>query len=132
MSKTSTRSDCVSISEAQPETASRASASRVTILMSRSVSERTRLRNCGALSASRHASVATRPARSTQCLRIFVAQTFSASMVRSIASSDRRRLAATPSPRRMMRENASTTRKPRRDGRATSRRQLLVPRSRAA
>ena len=37
----------------------------------------------------------------------------------------------TPSPSRMMREKASMTRKPRRDGRASSRRQLLVPRSSA-
>jgi hypothetical protein len=60
------------------------------------------------------------------------AQICNAASVRSIASSDSRRLALTPSPRRMMREKASITLKPRRDGCATSRRQLLVPRSRAA
>lgn len=40
-------------------------------------------------------------------------------------------MAWSPSPNRIMRENASTTVNPRRDGFATSRRQLLVPRSRA-
>ena len=70
--------------------------------------------------------------RTTRCRRILAAHTCSASMVRSMAASDRRPLAVTPSPRRMMRENASMTLKPRRDGRATSSRQLLVPRSSAA
>ena len=61
ISNTSARSQLASMSEAQPDTASRASASRLTTWMSRSVSSRTRLRNCGALSASRQASVAIRP-----------------------------------------------------------------------
>ena len=132
MSNTSARSQAKSISEAQPDTASLASVSRSTTWMSRPVSARARSRNSGALSASRQASVAIRPARSTRCRCILAAHTCSASMVRSMAASDSRPLADTPSPRRMMRENASMTLKPRRDGRATSRRQLLVPRSSAA
>ena len=51
--------------------------------------------------------------------------------VREIASSERRPEWLTPSPSLMIREKASMTKKPRREGRATSRRQLLVPRSRA-
>ena len=65
MSNTRARSQLASINEAQPDTASLASASRLTTLMSSSVSLRTRERNCGALSASRQASVAIRPARAT-------------------------------------------------------------------
>ena len=53
-------------------------------------------------------------------------------MVRSIASSESAPVAESPSPKRTMRENASTTRKPVPTGRATSSRQLFVPRSRAA
>ena len=132
MSNTSANSQAKSISEAQPETASLASVSRLTTRMSSPVSARARSRNCGALAASRQASVAISPMRATRCRRILVAHTCSASMVRSTAASDRRPLAVTPSPRRMMRENASMTLKPRRDGRATSSRQLLVPRSSAA
>ncbi len=60
------------------------------------------------------------------------AHTCSASMVRSMATSESRPVADNPSPSRMIRENASTTWKPRREGLATSKRQLLVPRSRAA
>ena len=110
-----------------------ASVSRLTTWMSRSVSR---------ADAARGTAARCRPAgrprwrsgrtRATLWCRILAAQTLSASMVRSMASCDSRRLAATPSPRRMMRENASMTLKPRGDGRATSSRQLLVPRSRAA
>jgi len=50
----------------------------------------------------------------------------------SMAASLKRPDAVTPSPSRMMREKASMTRKPSPAGRATSRRQLLVPRSSAA
>ena len=66
---------------------------------------------------ARQASVAIRPERTTRCRSILAAHTFSASMVRSIAASESRPLADTPSPRRMMREKASMTLKPRRDGR---------------
>ena len=132
MSNTSAKSQPKSISEAQPETASLASVSRLTMVMSSPVSARARSRNSSALPASRQASVAIRPERTTRCRRILAAHTFSASSVRSTAASDSRPLAETPSPRRMMREKASITLKPRREGRATSSRQLLVPRSSAA
>ena len=132
MSNTSTKSQAKSISEAQPETASLASVSRLTILMSSPVASRARSRNSPALAARRQASVAIRPERTTRWRSILAAHTCSASMVRSMAGSESRPLADTPSPRRMMRENASMTLKPRREGRATSRRQLLVPRSSAA
>jgi len=59
-------------------------------------------------------------------------QIVSAAMARPIAASLMRRELVTPSPSRMMREKASTTRKLSPAGRATSRRQLLVPRSSAA
>jgi len=84
------------------------------------------------LAAIRHASVAITRDRDTPRRRILSAQILSASVVRFMAASDRRPEASAPSPRRMMREKASMTRKPRRDGLATSSRQLLVPRSRAA
>ena len=61
------------------------------------------------------------------------AQIFSASTARSMAGSLRRPVADRPSPSRTMRENASTTRNwPAVSARATSSRQLLVPRSSAA
>ena len=53
-------------------------------------------------------------------------------MVRSIASSDSLPLAANPSPSRTTRLKASITVKFSPEGRAISRRQLLVPRSSAA
>ena len=56
----------------------------------------------------------------------------SAPSARSIASSDRRPLCARPSPSRTTRLNASMTVKLSPEGRAISRRQLLVPRSIAA
>ena len=86
----------------------------------------------GPFSAARQASVAISRARVTDRLRILSRHTVSADTARSIAASDSRPVAETPSPSRMMRENASMTRKPSPDGRAISRRQLLVPRSRAA
>jgi len=63
---------------------------------------------------------------------ILPAQTRNASIVRAIAASDNAPVAASPSPNRTMRENASTTRKPPPDRRAIKSRQLLVPRSSAA
>ena len=48
--------------------------------MSSPVSARARSRNCGALAASRQASVAIRPERATRCRRILAAHTCSASM----------------------------------------------------
>ena len=59
-------------------------------------------------------------------------QTSSAAKVRSIARSPRRPVATRFSPSRTMREKASTIRSPSSPARAISRRQLLVPRSRAA
>ena len=53
-------------------------------------------------------------------------------MARSIAASLMLPVAEMPSPRRMMREKESTTRKLSPEGQAIRRRQLLVPRSSAA
>jgi hypothetical protein len=85
----------------------------------------------GPFFAMRQASVATRRERVTPLRAIFAEQIFKASIVREIASSERTPEWLTPSPSLMIREKASMTKKPRREGRATSRRQLLVPRSRA-
>jgi len=63
---------------------------------------------------------------------ILPAQTRSASIVRAIAASDSLPVAASPSPSRTMRENASITRNPPPVRRAIRSRQLLVPRSSAA
>jgi hypothetical protein len=131
MSNTSAQSQLRSISDAQPETASFASVSRLTISMERPVSRRTRSMNSQVLDAIRHASVAIRRERDTPRRRILSEQILSASSVRPMAASERRPERNTPSPKRIMRENASMTRKPRREGRATRSRQLLVPRSRA-
>ena len=84
-----------------------------------------------AVEAETQAAVATLRERVTPRRRILPAQTRNAAMVRSIATGDSSPVALTPSPRRTMRENASITLKPLRVGRATSNRQLLVPRSRA-
>jgi len=62
-------------------------------------------------SAARHASVAISRARVTLRLRILSRQIASAETARAIAASLMRPEVDTPSPRRMMRENASTTRK---------------------
>ena len=67
-------------------------------------------------SAERHASVAISRARVTPRLFILSRQIASASIARPIAASPRRPDAAIPSPSRMMRENASMTRKPRESG----------------
>ena len=96
------------------------------------VSRRTRATNSAQLSARRQASVATLRAWVTPWRRILPAQTLRASMVRSMAARESEPLAPSPSPRRTIRENASTTRNPSPRGRATSNRQLLVPRSSAA
>ncbi len=71
-------------------------------------------------------------ARCTPRACILARQIRRASTVRSIAASLRRSDVPSPSPRRTIRENASITRKPLKVGSATSRRQLLVPRSSAA
>lgn len=76
--------------------------------------------------------MATRRARVTRLRAILSAQARKAVTVRSMAASDNMPLAAKPSPRRVMREKASTTRNPSWVGRATSMRQLLVPKSKAA
>ena len=87
--------------------------------------------NSPLLAAMRQASVAISRERVTARRFIFSAQTLRASSVRFIAACDSSPELSTPSPRRMMRENASMTRKPRREGLAISSRQLLVPRSSA-
>jgi hypothetical protein len=85
------------------------------------------------LAAARQASVAMSRMRFMFLADILAAQILSASTDRSIAPSESMPLAPSPSPSRTMRENASTTRNcPGRVGWATSRRQLLVPRSSAA
>jgi hypothetical protein len=121
-----------SSSGVQPLAASSASVARSITSSSSPTSPVTRAKNSGPFAAARQASVAIRRARVTLRLRILSRQTASASSARAIAASLSRPLAKTPSPRRMMRENASMTRKPSRVGRATSSRQLLVPRSSAA
>ena len=80
------------------------------------------------------ASVATPRMRVTPWRRVFPAQTFRARSVRWIAASLSTPVSLTRSPRRTMREKASMTRNPSPPGtaRATSNRQLLVPRSSAA
>ena len=88
--------------------------------------------NSGPLLALRHASVATDRASVTLRRFSLSAQMRSAAIVRSIAASDSRPLAASPSPSRTMRENASMTANPPPCGRAIRSRQLLVPRSSAA
>ena len=70
-----------------------------------------RSRNSGPLPAARQASVAISRARVTPRLRILSRQTRSASTARTIAASLSRPELVMPSPSRMMRENASTTRK---------------------
>ena len=84
------------------------------------------------LSASRQASVAISPSARTRCGRSWRRTPAAPRWCARWPAPTGGRLADTPSPRRMMRENASMTWKPRRDGRATSSRQLLVPRSSAA
>ena len=105
-----------STSGVQPVAASRASVSRSTISSSMPTSSRTRSRKSMPLSAARQASVAISRARVTPRLRILARQTRSASTARTIAASLSRPEAVTPSPSRMMRENASITRKPSRVG----------------
>ena len=131
MSNTSAQSQLRSSNDAQPDTASFASVSRPTISSLSPVSFCTRSMNSALLVAMRQASVAISRDRVTPRRRILSAHTRSASTVRLMASLESRPEPRKPSPRRMMRENASMTRKPRRDGLAIRRRQLLVPRSSA-
>ena len=84
------------------------------------------------LAAERQASVAMVRARVTPRAAILSRHTFKASNVRAIAASLKRPVSVRPSPKRTMRENALMTRNPWAVGRATSSRQLLVPRSSAA
>ncbi len=132
MSNRITPSASGSISGVQPVAASVASVSRSMISSSSPTSSAMRARNSLPFSAARQASVAIRRARVTPRLRILSRQMPSASTARSIAASLMRPDAEMPSPSRMMRENASMTRKLSPVGRATSSRQLLVPRSSAA
>jgi hypothetical protein len=120
------------ISGVHPVAANAASVSRSTISRASPTSSVTRVRNSTPLTAALHASVAIKRARVTPRFFILSRQTDKASIARVIAASLMRPDVDSPSPSRMMRENASMTRKPSRVGRATSRRQLLVPRSSAA
>jgi hypothetical protein len=132
MSNRSTPSACGSISGVQPVAASLASVSRSMISSSSPTSSAIRARNSAPFIAARQASVAISFARVTPRLRILSRQMASASTAREIAASLMRPEVDTPSPSRMMRENASITRKLSPVGRATRSRQLLVPRSSAA
>ena len=125
-------SACGSSSGVQPVAARHASVSRSITSSVRPNSSATRERNCTPFCAARHASVAMRRARVTPLFFILFRQMAKAAIARAIAASLKRPDDETPSPSRTMRENASTTRKPSPDGRATSNRQLFVPRSSAA
>ena len=134
ISKTTACGSWRSSSGAQPATTSRASSSLRDDLdvdaRSRPARGRGTRRNWrrGGRPRSRHSA----PGVTLRCA-ILPAQIRSAAIVRAIAASDSTPLAASPSPSRTMREKASTTRKPLARGRrATSSRQLLVPRSSAA
>ena len=115
-----------------PAAARWASVSRSTISSSMPTRSRTVATKAGPLAAERQASVAMVRARVTPRAAILSRHTFNASIVRAIAASLKRPVSDSPSPRRTMRENASMTRNPSAVGRATSSRQLLVPRSSAA
>jgi len=132
MSNSTVDSAASSASSPHPAAARKASVSRSTISSSMPSRSRTCNRNSRPFSAERQASVAISRARATPRARILSRQTFNASSVRAIAASERRPVCDSPSPNRTMREKASTTRKPSWVGLATSRRQLLVPRSSAA
>ena len=112
--------------------ASRASSSWPRSSRRMPVMRSTRRRNSGPFSARRQASVATQRTWVTRCRSSRWRQLRRAAMVRAMAASLSRLLAARPSPRRTMREKLSTTRNPVGSGTAISRRQLLVPRSSAA
>ena len=132
MSNRMTLSARGSINGVQPVAASVASVSRSMMSSSRPTSPAMRARNSSPFTAARHASVAISRARLTPRLRILSRQMASAATARPTAASLMRPDVETPSPSRMMRENASMTRKLSPVGRATSSRQLLVPRSSAA
>ena len=132
MSNRTINSASRSASSPQPATARAASVSRSTISSCSPRRSRTLSRNSAPFSAARHASVAIRRARVTPRAAILSRQMRSASRVRSIAASLSRPVCESPSPKRTMREKASTTRNPSAVGRATRRRQLLVPKSSAA
>jgi hypothetical protein len=87
--------------------------------------------NSAPFAALLQASVATRRRRCTLRQVSLLAQTRKASIVRSMASSPRRPAPESPSPSLTIRENASTTAKPRGSGAAINSLQLLVPKSSA-
>ena len=124
--------DAGSTSGVQPVAASRASVSRSTISRSMPTSSRTRARNSLPFSGG-----AAGFRRDQPCPRDAAVADLVAADAQRVDRARDRRLAQharleTPSPSRMMRENASTTRKLSRVARATRSRQLLVPRSSAA
>ena len=132
MSNTRTNRASASNNGWQPVTAKLASSSAVMVSKYKPASRSTRLKNSLQFVARRQAAVATQRARVTLRRRIFPAQIFKASIVRSMACCDSCWLLSNPSPRRTMREKASTTRKLLAFGRATKSPQLFVPRSIAA
>lgn len=113
MSNSRARAAWGSSSGPQPASTRRASSEAGIVSISSPVSARTRSRKWPQLLARRHASVATARRWSTRRLRTFCAQTARAAMVRSIAASESAPVRASPSPRRTMREKASSTRNPR-------------------
>ncbi len=117
---------------AQDSMASSASSRAEMIRNESPVSAFTRARKAGPFSARRQASVATASSRRMGRRASLAAQTDSAASARSIAASDSRPVACSPSPRRTMRLKLSITRKPAPQGVPMSSRQLLVPRSSAA
>ena len=97
------------------------------------MTSKTRATNSAPLAARRQASVATLRVNVTPRRSSLSAQVDSAATARSIAASDSRPVCDSPSPSRTTREKASMTIRslplPGAPGRATNRRQLLVPRS---
>jgi len=92
----------------------------------------TSARKAAPLLARRQASVATARMARMGRRSSLSAQAVRAASARSMAAGQRAPVACRPSPRRTVRLKPSTTRKPVEAGVATSMRQLLVPRSRAA
>jgi hypothetical protein len=88
----------------QPATDSWASSLGVMICSRKPVSSATRRTKSGPLVAPRQAWVATAFTRTTLRRRIFSAQTFSAAMERSMASSESCPVWESPSPSRTIRE----------------------------
>jgi len=121
-----------SIRSAQPVTASSASVCRSTISSASPVSSLIRAMKASPLLAG----AAGFGGDQAHARRLMLAQLVAALLQRLDGPvhrrTDNRPVTDRPSPRRTMRVKPSSTRKPPSCGRAISRRQLLVPRSRAA